>query len=130
MKILVLDDNCGKAIKEVLVRAGHDVQIAANGNKALKLYCDNGPFDVVLTDIDHPGLSAVDLKKAIFVRNPRQGFAFVTGYRVLQKPFSEEELYQLVDEMRPKRGAAQLEQYSAKIEAVIKSRSQRKSKPH
>src|SRR5215469_15700962 len=130
MKILVLDDNCGKAIKEVLVRAGHDVQIAANGNKALKLYGDNGPFDVVLTDIDHPGLSAVDLKNAIFARDPRQGFAFVTGYRVLQKPFLAEELYQLVDELQPRGGAAQIQRYSAKVEAVIKSRPKKKSKPH
>ena len=130
MRILVLDDNCGKVMKEMLVRIGHDVQISSDGYKALKLYCDNGPFDVVLTDIDHPGLSAVDFQKAIFERNPTQGFAFVTGYRVLQKPFFAEELYQLVDEMKAEGGAAQVQRYAPKIEAVIKSCYKKQSKPY
>jgi CheY-like chemotaxis protein len=70
MRILVLDDDCGGVIKELLLRVGHDVQIVADGDKAFKLYCDNGPFDIVLTDIDHPGMGAVDFQKAIFARNP------------------------------------------------------------
>jgi DNA-binding NtrC family response regulator len=130
MRILVLDDDCGEVIKELLLRVGHEVQIVADGDKAFKLYCDHGPFDIVLTDIDHPGMSAVDFQRAIFVRNPKQGFAFVTGYRVLQKPFVKEELYHLVDEMKPEGGTAQVHRSVKKIDAVIKSLSKKRSKPN
>jgi DNA-binding NtrC family response regulator len=130
MRILVLDDDCGEAIEELLVKVGHEVQIVADGDEAFKLYCDNGPFDIVLTDIDHPGMSAVDFQKAIFARNPKQSFALVTAYRVLQKPFLKEELYQLVDEMKPEGGTAQIQRSVKKIDAVIKSLSKKPSKPN
>jgi hypothetical protein len=54
----------------------------------------------------------------------------VTGYRVLQKPFDKEELYQVVDEMKPEGGTAQIHRYVKKMDAVIKSLSAKRSKPN
>ena len=70
MRILVLDDHCGKVMKKVVVKVGHDVHTAEDGYEALKVYYDNGPFDVVLTDIDHPGFSAVDFQKRFMHGTP------------------------------------------------------------
>ena len=130
MRILVLDDDCGELIKELLVKVGHEVQVVADGDKAFKIYCNDGPFDIVLTDIDHPGMTAVDFQKAIFARNPKQSFAFVTGYPVLQKPFLKEELYQLLEEMKPEGGSARIPRSIQKIDAVIKSLSKKRSRPN
>jgi len=75
---------------------GHEVVIETNGDTALQRYSDQGPFDLVLTDIEHPGMHGIDLMHAIHENNPRQNVYIITGWPVLQKPFTKEQLLAFV----------------------------------
>jgi len=82
MKILVVDDNEPShfLIAVWVARAaGFDLNFATNGDEALRCYAKRGPYDVVLTDIVHPGLDGLALSKAIRRKNPRQPIAIFTG---------------------------------------------------
>ncbi|HKV80369.1 MAG TPA: hypothetical protein VJP02_19630 [Candidatus Sulfotelmatobacter sp.] len=105
MRILLLDDDLGEPLTHFLTEAGHEVEVTVDGDEAFRLYCSGGDFDIVISDIDHPGMSAVDLQKAIFGKNPKQMFAFVTAYPILQKPFTKEQFLQFIDQMKPKSSA-------------------------
>lgn len=69
-RIIVIDDeeDVRDVLKEVLERAGFDVEIAANGDDGLELLSDKGA-DVVITDIIMPGKNGVET-----VRDIRQNF--------------------------------------------------------
>ncbi len=99
MRILVLDDDMGEVIKDMLASAGHEAEMAVDGDQAFSMYLKDGPFDLILCDLEHPGMSAVDLQKAIYARNPYQPFAFVTGYPILRKPFLKKELLEFIDQI-------------------------------
>jgi CheY-like chemotaxis protein len=109
MTILVLDDGVAEIIEAMLVIAGHKVDIALDGDHALQIYCERGPYDLVLTDWDHPGMGAYELINAITKSHPSQRFGFVTAYPPhqerfsfikahpsLQKPFEAEQLLDFV----------------------------------
>ncbi len=63
-RILLVDDNRTnrRVISRVLENAGHKVETAENGDEALDRL-DIEPFDIVLTDINMPGTSGLDLTK-------------------------------------------------------------------
>jgi DNA-binding NtrC family response regulator len=105
MRIPLLDDDLGEPLTHFLTEPGHEVEVTVDGDEAFRLYCGDGDFDIVISDIDHPGMSAVDLQKAIFAKNPRQMFAFITGYPILQKPFTKEQFLHSIDQMKPKSSA-------------------------
>lgn len=77
-------------------------QTAVDGDEAVRLYCQDSLFDIVLSDIEHLGMCAVDLQGAICATNPTQRFAFVTAYPIPRKRFTTEQLSQLIDEINPK----------------------------
>jgi len=89
MKLLVVDDQevIRESVKAFLKWSDGDIKIdeAADGDKAFKIYCKHGPYDLVLTDIAHPGLDGFDLAKAILKKNPAQALAFVTAAGVAGK---------------------------------------------
>ncbi len=60
--VLVVDDDAAVAssIQRVLKKAGYTVSLAGNGTSAVEAIRDR-PFDVVLTDIQMPGMSGIDL---------------------------------------------------------------------
>ncbi len=104
MRILLVDDQ--EALRSlfvaVLSKDGHFVDSVAGGDEATRLYSSQGPYDVVLTDIDHPGLNGRDLARQIRAGNPDQQIGFLTAYSLppelpsLKKPFSGEELLSFV----------------------------------
>lgn len=66
MKLLIIDDdtiflNC---IKQELVKNGDDIKISASPVKALEYFKNEG-FDIVITDLNMPVMSGIDLM-AIF----------------------------------------------------------------
>lgn len=63
-RILLVDDNRTnrRVISRVLENAGHRVETAEDGDQALDRL-DIEPFDIVLTDINMPGTSGLDLTK-------------------------------------------------------------------
>lgn len=74
MRILHIEDNenLSLGLAELMFAKGHTVESAKDGNEALKIYRKKGPYDVVLTDQVHPGMSTTDLMTAIRERNPGQ----------------------------------------------------------
>ena len=106
MKILLLDDQCQEIFVPILESAGHVVDAARNSWEARSLYKTSGPYDLVLTDVDHPGLNGIDLAASIQRRNPAQHIGILTTYKVQQyptltKPFFGEALLRFVDSLTP-----------------------------
>ena len=87
MTILVIDDDVAELIEAMLISAGHEVNIALDGDRAFQIYCERGPYDLVLTDWDHPGMGACELISAILENHPSQHFGFVTAYPPHQERF-------------------------------------------
>ena len=96
MRILLVEDVVHEIVSGYLESEGHEVVIETNGDKALQRYSDEGPFDLVLTDIEHPGMHGVDLMHAIHENNPKQNVYLITGWPVLQKPFTRGQLLAFV----------------------------------
>jgi CheY-like chemotaxis protein len=102
--LLVCGENLQIFYGICLERAGCKVESAADINAAMKLYCEHGPYDIVLTDLFHSG----GLVKLIRKRNPEQAYAMVgscgaTGVRfghkipVLRDGFQQRRFVRLVE---------------------------------
>ena len=65
-KILVVDDSTTmrQMVSFTLVDAGHDVVEAEDGNKALSA-ARGKKFDLVITDVNMPGMNGIDLVKCL-----------------------------------------------------------------
>ncbi|GMR00536.1 MAG: hypothetical protein BMS9Abin18_1394 [Zetaproteobacteria bacterium] len=65
MNILLAEDNPvnQEVIGEILRRAGHQVQIAEDGEKALDALASDKEFDMVLLDMNMPEVSGLDVLK-------------------------------------------------------------------
>jgi len=80
MRILVVDDEeayC-KLLGLTLRRLGHVPTLAFHPQDALEAFHES-PFDAVITDIDMPGMSGVDLAREIRRENADMPIAFCTG---------------------------------------------------
>ena len=66
MKILIVDDSITirNILKEILSASGHVVEQAENGNAAVEHFLNNKP-DLILMDVEMPGLSGYDTAKKI-----------------------------------------------------------------
>jgi CheY-like chemotaxis protein len=64
--ILIIDDNEDilEIFEQVLVDQGFDVSTANNGNEGIELF-KWGRFDLVITDINMPGMSGLDVLNII-----------------------------------------------------------------
>lgn len=102
--LLVCGENLQIFYGICLERAGCKVESAADINAAMQLYCEHGPYDIVLTDLFH----SVGLLKLIRERNPEQAYAMVgscgaTGVRfgykipVLRNGFRQQRFQRLVE---------------------------------
>lgn len=65
-QILVVDDNAmmRTVMRAALERAGHNIVLAEGGDKALKAAAQSH-FDLVITDIQMPGMTGVELVQAL-----------------------------------------------------------------
>ena len=80
----------------MLERAGHLVVAETNGNKAFRRYRKEGPFDLVLTDLQHKGMNGVELMQSIHKKNRKQHVRLITGWPILQKPFTQKQLLDFI----------------------------------
>ena len=97
MKVLVVeeDDAVLKATGIMLNRLGYEVGLAPDCNEAFRIYCEQGPHDVVLIALKFLNSASAGGGKfmdALRQKNPEQKFAFITASPVLKKPFSLQEL--------------------------------------
>jgi len=113
-RVLVVDDE--RSLLEVLAtmlsEAGWQVDTAANGREALDLV-DGQHYEVVLSDIDMPGINGVQLLREIRGRDLDVPVLLITGHprvdtavealehgalRYLQKPLRERDLLSAVED--------------------------------
>jgi signal transduction histidine kinase/DNA-binding response OmpR family regulator len=73
-RILVVEDNVTSqtVAVSVLLKEGYDVTIANNGAEALDLY-DQGGLDMILMDLQMPGMSGLEATRAIRLREAGSG---------------------------------------------------------
>jgi two-component system response regulator PilR (NtrC family) len=111
-RVLVVDDedSIREYLSMMLEREGYEVNASADGKKAVKL-CAQEAFDVIVTDIQLPGLTGLELLKSLKESDPSVSVIIVTGHAsqesaiealnlgafyYLLKPVSNEELKQVV----------------------------------
>jgi CheY-like chemotaxis protein len=81
MRILVVDDDsmAGEMTAAVLEDAGHDVVMAENGIDATEALSDKGPFDLVVSDMNMPLVSGIDLFRNLRDQGEAIPFILLTG---------------------------------------------------
>lgn len=82
MRILVVDDDslAGEMIAAVLEDIGHSCQLAENGMEALEaLGHAGGDFDLVISDMNMPLVSGIDLFRELRGQNIALPFILLTG---------------------------------------------------
>lgn len=112
--VLIVDDE--PTIREICERVlsghGHNVTVAKNGEEALTLLANNGPFQLVITDINMgPGLSGIELAQQINQRYAGTRIAVMSGnheemekagslvaiHGSIKKPFPNEKILSLLE---------------------------------
>jgi len=107
MTILLIEDDVVilEYEAQILRRPGHTVRATRNGDEAAKYY-DQHRYDLVLTDLWHPGPEGHNLIKRILKKNPRQVVGVISASDVMeeqidvpmmQKPFGPSDLLAFLD---------------------------------
>jgi PAS domain S-box-containing protein len=93
--------------REMLERQGYRVILAANANEAIQIGASAGAFDLLITDVNMPAITGVELARRLKSWHPRLKVLYISGYEedggdsddesfdrsaVLQKPFSADSL--------------------------------------
>jgi two-component system response regulator HydG len=107
-RILVIDDDQGvrESMERMLRGAGYTVQSACSGEEGLTLARGNA-FDVILSDMQMPGISGIDVLQKLREQRVDSAFIVMTGFGTIdtaveamklgavdfvQKPFFRDEL--------------------------------------
>jgi CheY-like chemotaxis protein len=80
-KILIVDDDHGMldTLTDVLVASGYQATAAASGRAAIaKVEVDH--FDLILMDIQMPGLNGVEVLRALRMLDPNVSIIMMTAY--------------------------------------------------
>jgi two-component system response regulator HydG len=111
-RLLVADDDPGlrESLNRTLTRAGYSVLLASDGRAALELL-QGGGIDLVLTDLKMPGLTGIELLRAVKSIVPDVDVILITAfgtveeavsamkegaYDFITKPFRGEQLLKLI----------------------------------
>jgi CheY-like chemotaxis protein len=100
-RVLAIDDDetILRLLHRFLKAEGHDVVVADNGDDGIELFSNGYHFDIVITDIDMPGIDGNEVAKHIRASElPRTPIIAITGSQdlnirkglfdfVLVKPF-------------------------------------------
>ena len=117
-RVLIVDDNkdLRSIIEEYLGSSGHSVDGASDGKDALNK-CVEGTYDLIITDLNMPEVTGIELIKAVRKHNDMTEFVIITGYASLDtaveaikvgafdyivKPFRMEELDVVVKNVKDK----------------------------
>jgi len=140
MRILLADDdkNLRMVLANELSEEGFEVDIAENGAKAMDLL-ENQEYDVLLLDLNMPGLGGMDVLKKIKTLELTTEVVILTGnatismaveamklgaYDFLTKPFKISELKAILEKAYEKRGLSR-ENLVLKTEIKRESESQK-----
>jgi DNA-binding NtrC family response regulator len=117
-RILIVDDNreIRVILEEYLREEGYDAQGAGDGKEALEKHGET-PFDLIITDLNMPGMTGIELIKELVREGSTTEFIIITGYASLDtaieavkagafdyivKPFRIEELKVVIKNARDK----------------------------
>ena len=120
IRILVVDDELSmrEFLSILLEREGYDVTVAGSAEEALRMM-DSALFDLVLSDVNMPGLSGIEMLARIKEKSPETAVLMLTAfstadqaveamklgaYDYIFKPFKNEEIKQLVKNALEKQG--------------------------
>jgi DNA-binding NtrC family response regulator len=80
-RVLVVDDEqiIRESLSFILQKEGYEVEDAPNGQQAYKKVAENPP-DIVITDIEMPGMKGVDLLEKISQVSPQTFVIIITAY--------------------------------------------------
>ena len=109
-KILVVDDNIDilEFIQEMLLLFNYTSTIVESGEHALKLFAEGERFELVITDINMPGISGIEMTKKIKQQFPSLPVIIMTGYsdneivgkqtgdEFIRKPFAIDKMMNLI----------------------------------
>lgn len=115
LKILLMEDeiNVAKGLRLVLGEAGHEVDWAETGERALDL-CRRKTYDLILADLCLPDIDGMEVIKAVKQQRPHTKVIVITGYSTvasaiaafksgasdyLEKPFTEDEIKTAIKEI-------------------------------
>lgn len=116
LRVLLVDDNASvlRFLASAFSSNGCQVTTAATAEQALEQLSDD-PYDLVVSDIKMPGLSGLDLLRAVKGKQPGTPVVLITGvpsvnsavfglrhgaYDYLPKPFSVTEVKELIRRLR------------------------------
>jgi two-component system response regulator PilR (NtrC family) len=120
IRILVVDDELSmrEFLSILLEREGYDVTVASSAEEALRMM-ESALFDLVLSDVNMPGLSGIELLARIKEKSPETAVLMLTAfstadqaveamklgaYDYIFKPFKNEEIKQLIKNALEKQG--------------------------
>jgi two-component system response regulator PilR (NtrC family) len=120
IRILVVDDELSmrEFLSILLEREGYDVSVAGSAEEALRMM-ESALFDLVLSDVNMPGLSGIELLARIKNTSPETAVLMLTAfstseqaveamklgaYDYICKPFKNEEIKLLVKNALEKQG--------------------------
>jgi two-component system response regulator PilR (NtrC family) len=120
VKILVVDDELSmrEFLSILLEREGYAVSVAGSAEEALRML-EAALFDLVLSDVNMPGLSGIELLGRIKEKSPETAVLMLTAFSAAEqaveamklgaydyvcKPFKNEELKQLIKNALEKQG--------------------------
>lgn len=116
--ILIIDDDDAlrATMRKILERAGHEVRDAADGDRGLKIFREEGP-DLVITDIIMPEKEGIETIQELREEDPELPILAVSGGgradpsepltdamllgadETLAKPFGVDELREMVERL-------------------------------
>jgi DNA-binding NtrC family response regulator len=77
------DDSLRRVMEFTLTEAGYKVQTAASGEEGLRLF-EKDSFDVVMTDITMPGMSGMEVMKAVHRKEASLPVIIITAYGTVE----------------------------------------------
>ncbi len=80
--IMVVDDETSirRVLRIFLEENNHIISDFENGIDAIKSYQEKSDFDLVILDINLPGMSGIEVQQRIREINPNQKILYITGY--------------------------------------------------
>ncbi len=73
------DDSLRGFLTRALERAGYEVRSCPDGDAAIEAL-DDGPYDLLLTDIVMPGVDGIEVAREAAAREPSLRIMFITGF--------------------------------------------------
>lgn len=115
LKILYIDDTeiARLSTRALLLSLGHEVELADSGETGLKKLSEDS-FDVLITDMQMPGMSGADVTRNVRLTNPGMPIVIVTGSSrgrieaelgaeaadaIVEKPFERDEIEALLNRL-------------------------------